>query len=151
MGGRSSSFRKHSGGSKPASEKPNRQEQQYENHSWIRTPPGVDQPMTSTYERFVKRNAREWEQRWREHVAKEERIEAAKPASQKRFEKNLELEHQAKRWGHVNRFRKKVNKKGGIKSNDGKKTILPMAPMPPVRHLSREEVNRVKKNARRKK
>lgn len=150
MGGRSSSFRKKSGGS-VSSESKKTTQQQNVNHSWVQTPPGVDQPTTSTYERFAKRNAREWDQRYREYIAEQERIKAAESPAQKRLGKNFDLEHEAKRWGHVNRFRRKVNKKGGIKDINGNREILPMAPMPSIRYLSREEVNRVKKNVRRKK
>lgn len=147
MGGRSSSFRKKSGGSVPSESKKTTQQQNV-NHSWVQTPPGVDQPTTSTYERFEKRNAREWDQRWREHVAEEERIEAAKSPAQKRQEKNLSLESVARHREKINQSKRRINARRAAR---GEKERLPMYSMPELRHLSREEINRVKKNARRKK
>lgn len=152
MGGRNSSFnsRKSSGGAMPSEGKKVTQ-QQNENHSWVQTPPGVDQPMTSTYERFEKRNARYWDQKWREHVAEEERIEAAKSPAQKRQEKNLSLESVARHREKVNKIKRRINARGGALDLNGKRTQVPMMPMPELRHLSREEINKVKKNIRRKK
>jgi hypothetical protein len=157
MGGRSSSFRaKKSGGmtkQKKQSAGDIREKEKLKNQtrSWVEIGAGDTMPTTTTYERFEKRNARYWDQKWREHVAEEERIEAAKSPAQKRQEKNLSLESVARHREKINKIKRRINARGGALDLNGKRTQVPMMPMPELRHLSREEINKVKKNIRRKK
>lgn len=105
--------------------------------SWLDTR-GHPQPVTTTWERWQRRNAR----RWREEY---EKAQNNYTPSELRANSNALLRKRAKEIGHGNRFRARVNAKGGL---NGEKLPGPAAMPHVIRHLSRSEINRVRANVK---
>ncbi|MBP2058605.1 hypothetical protein J2Z60_001793 [Lactobacillus colini] len=110
--------------------------------SWIETPPGVKQPETTTWARIHKRSVREWEAKYEKHVAEEER-RWREDGNYRRDIKNERLRENAAEVPRINRFRARINRRGGLVIY-GKRRLLKKAKMPSIRYLSRSEINQVR-------
>lgn len=126
-------------------------EEKYQpNNEWLKTAPGATPPTTSTYERWYRRNQRYWMGQFERARADAERRLAERTPEEKRRDENFKIREKAEKVAHVNRFRKRHNASVESGKYNGKK--LPMRAFPTtIRHLSKKQIESVKRNSKKKK